>query len=89
MGRLDSLMASAFGRKMSNEQEQTSNGSARQFRITARTFRDSDLESMRAVNEPEPTPRNRASSQRNIARNFANWRKIDSRLPVSHCPSAA
>src|ERR1700683_3412900 len=80
MGRLDSLMASPFGRKMSNEQEQTSNSSARQLRTTARAFRNSDLESVRAVNEPEPTPRNQASSQRNVARSFANWRKIDSRL---------
>jgi hypothetical protein len=89
MGRLDSLMASAFDRKMSNEQEQTSNSSAKQFRTTACAFRNSDLESVRAVNEPELTPRNQASSQRNVARNFANWRKIDSNYLVSHCPSVA
>jgi hypothetical protein len=50
-------------------------------RVTARCFRDRDLEFVRAVDGPELTPRNQPSSQRNVARDFANWRKIDSELP--------
>ena len=51
-------------------------------RVTARRFRDCDLEFVRAVDGPELTPRNQPSSQRNVARDFANWRKIDSELPT-------
>jgi hypothetical protein len=50
-------------------------------RVTARRFRDCDLGFVRAVDGPELTPGNQPSSQRNVARNFANWRKIDSKSP--------
>src|ERR1700683_3315061 len=80
VGNLDSLMASAFGHEMTDEQKQMSEGSSMHVRVTSRTFRNSDLESVCEVNEPEPTHRNQASPQRNVARNTANWRKIDSRL---------
>jgi len=51
------------------------------FRVTARRFRDCGLKTVRAVDGPELTLGNQASSQRNVARDFANWRKIDSELP--------
>jgi hypothetical protein len=50
-------------------------------RVTARCFRDCDLKFVRAGDGPELTPGNQSSSQRNVARDFANWRKIDSELP--------
>jgi hypothetical protein len=51
-----------------------SNGSAKHFRMTARVLRDSDLESVRAVTEPELNSQRSASFRRNVGRKFANCR---------------
>src|ERR1700734_344274 len=54
--------------------------SSSMHRVITCRFPDNELKSLRAVSGPELTPRDQASSQTNVARNFANWRKIDSRL---------
>jgi len=46
-------MPVAFGREMSNEQEQMSNGSTKRIRVAARLIRGSDLKPFLAVTEPE------------------------------------
>jgi hypothetical protein len=76
VGNLDSR--GAFGRGMSNEQEQMSNGSAKRIRVAARPIRSSELESFVAVAEPELNSQTSSKFTNEFARYFANWRNIAS-----------
>ena len=68
-------MASAFGHEMSDEREQMSQGSSIHVRVAARPFQDRDLESVRAVTEPELNSQKSSSFPRECCARFRQLAK--------------